>query len=155
MAGSTARVILKITNDESLSAASDALHDAFFKPDDIVYESNQKVFRVVMWREIYQLARKRRIIPFLYRIETPWIRCELEFRSVKEASVEVTDGVGLTEYCLVEIRYDRGRGILRFDVMGPLKIELTVEELYGEMRDIGNITWEGPRIATVVPSWRP
>ncbi len=148
-------MVLKVRDDESLSLASDVLHDAFFAPDDIVYREAERVFRLAMWREIGEAARRRRVIPFVYRIETPRIRCELEVRLVSKVAVQVTDGIGLGQYCLEEVRYDRTAGILEFDIMGPLKLELTIEALCAELRDQGEITWEGPNISTFTLSRKP
>ncbi len=148
-------IVLKITDAGSLESASDLLHDAFFSREDIAYEEDQRLFRLGVWREVTELSRRRRVIPFLYRIEMPRTRCLLEVRSVTSASIEVTDGIGIDRYCLTEIRYDPRHGRLWFAVEGPLKVELALDELCAELQDQGEASWEWPRTLTLALSWRP
>jgi hypothetical protein len=146
----------KITDEATLAAAADTLHDASFATRDIAYDATRQVFSLLLSREIPELARRRRVLPFLYRIDRPRRLCRLEIRYVKELSMKVTYGFGLGEYCLEEILYDQGKKVLRFEVMGPLKLELTLDDLCGELRDIGEeVNWEKSDGPWLELSWRP
>jgi len=141
-------LLIEIRDNDSLTLVSDLLHDAFFALEDAAHDKEQGVFRLVLWREVRELAQTRRALPLIVRVEAPWMRTQLEFSAVKEASVEETDGIGLGEYCLTEIDYNPTNGEIRFGVMGPLKLALHVDKLAGVMRDTGEPTWERPGIPT-------
>jgi hypothetical protein len=139
---------VQISDQASLARASNALHDAVFRPEDIVDNQESGIFRISLWREVSELARTRRVALVLTRVETPRVRAELEVSQVTEAAIRVTDGVGFDVYCLEGIRHDRATGKIQFQVMGPLEIAITVKALCGSLRDIGEVTWEASDIPT-------
>lgn len=149
------RLELEIADEVSLSRASDVLHDAFFSRDDLRYDAAAGQLHLILSREMIELASRRRVLPFVFRLVAPRMRCRLVVCSVAAATVEVTDGIGLGQYCLEGLTYDASRHVLRLTVMGPLRVELVVAELRARLHDVGQPTWEGPNIPTLVFSWRP
>jgi hypothetical protein len=155
MSGPYVKLSLALTDAASLAEAADALHDALFRREDATHDPVQRTFRLLMWREVPELARRRRVVPFLHRLEIPSVPCELELDCVEDAVIKQTALGELDEYCLESIRYEAANRRVIFSVMGPLRLELVVAEVRGHVRDTGVVTWERPGIITIVPSLRP
>jgi hypothetical protein len=140
--------LIEISDESSLDVASDLLHDAVFSARDIEYDERQRIFRLSLWREVGELARSRRILWVLNRIEMPLVRADLEMCRVLE--VRVTGDTGFDRYTLNAIHYDNEKRMLQFEVIPPLRIAITIDILCGALRDIGDPRWEGPNSPAVL-----
>ena len=139
-------MLIEITDPTSLATVSDLLHDAIFLHEDVVFDEEHGVFRILFWRELSEVTRERRVFPLVTRVESPWVRSELNVRHVSGVHIRVTDRTYTGEYCLVDMVYDQPKDVIRFKVMGPLDMTITVDGLNGTLCDIGEETWDGPSI---------
>jgi hypothetical protein len=142
------RIEISIQDEASLAEASDAMHDAIFDQDDILFDEARSIFRVTVWREVPELAKRERVLLLLHRLRMPRVRSVLEFVAVRRAVVKRTDNYMLGGYCLDEIEYNPTDGLIKLRIMGPLVVELEVEHLIGSLKDIGDPTWDAPSIST-------
>jgi len=152
---SRTRANLAVCDAGTLGRVGDLLHDALFSYSDVEFDDRNGVFRLQAWRELPELSRERRILPFVRRVETPRVRTELSLRQVRQAAITRTDESLDGEYCVESIRYNEKSSQVTFAIMGPLQITLDVGALVGELRDLGDPTWDAPGIATVTLSLRP
>ncbi len=146
---------LIVDGPEGLREANDLLHDALFRFEDVRYDNHQGLLSLVLWRPVFELSRRRRVIPFLYRVDAPAVRCCLKVFSVKRALVHRSDQSYRGHSLLNEIRYDPRRERLYFSIMGPLKIELAVTDLRAELRDMGVPEWNAPSPSGLVLGFTP
>ncbi len=149
-----AKLRLVITDSEELNRATDLLHDALFDFADIEYDETRQLFHARVWREVPELARHKRVVPFVCRIDSPRVRCVLEFSSVRNALIERTDEAITGRYCLTDLHFDPKRMCIDMLVSGPLKVQLTVDRLSATVKDEGEPTWDAPSIPTFVPCLR-
>lgn len=143
-----ARLDISIQDEASLASGSDALHDAIFDGDNVLFDEGGGTFRLTVWREVPELGQRERVLLLLHRVRMPRVRSVLELTAVKRAVVKRKDRHVSGGYCLDEIVYDPVVGRLTFQIMGPLAIELDVDHLVGSLKDIGDPTWDMPSIPT-------
>lgn len=143
------RLDISIRDEASLTAASDAMHDAIFDQSDIVIDEGRGVFRLTVWREVPELAKRERVLLLLHRVRMPRVRSVLEFEGVRRAVVQKQDHNVSGDYCLNEILYDPGERRMELRVTGPLAIALEVDRLVGSLTDLGDPTWDAPSIPTL------
>lgn len=148
MAERYTRLNVGVQDQASLASAADALHDAVFDLENVFFDEVAGIFRLTVWREVPELARRERVLLLLHRVRMPLVRSVLAFAAVKRAVVERSDPNVSGAYCLEEILYDSVVGRLRFAIMGPLAIELEVDQLIGSLKDVGDPTWDVPSIPT-------
>ena len=134
------KLSLNIQDENGLEIASNILHDAVFREQDLQFDPEAKKFTLSLWREVTEVKRTTRV--WLVFKKTKYLRaaCTLTIFDVKSDDIRVRDK--LRYYSVFKMTYNTDGQLIHFETEGTIGITLHVEKLAGRMADTGEITWE-------------
>jgi len=136
---------ITIRNASNISQLADAVHDAVFRVEDVLWDSGRNMFQLTMWRECEEIPSKPllRIIPFIHKKRFRRVRCIMTWQGVVEASVRESSSID--HHCLTGITYSllqNGFHSIRFQTEGAIELHLVANEFYCTCEDTGEFTDE-------------
>jgi len=123
-----------------LDVASNLLHDAVFRARDVQLQARDRVFQMILWREVTECTRQSRLCPFVWRVHVLRAKCRLVFHNVADATIDIRDR--LDSYSLFRIECDECRSCLRLHTEGAVNIEVAIGTLDGTLDDTGETSWD-------------
>ena len=141
--GNSRKVQVRISDAQSLAEAGDWLHDAFFNPQDVAYRPADGVFELVAWREASELpSRPKGCLWVIPGIEYRLVPCVWQMRFVEGLVLDDREWGRLEWGWLDEVHYSPETRGVRIESLPPMRLELTVTRLLGELADIGSPVWD-------------
>ncbi|MFB3879827.1 MAG: hypothetical protein ACE149_01125 [Armatimonadota bacterium] len=128
---------LRITDETTLMAAADLLHDGVFDPADVVHDADRFRFTLTAWRE---LDPHLSWLGFI--VNDRWGECRLVLRQVAQAEISL-DEQGLWSL-FEEAAYDAAQRQIQLKTLF-VKIRLQVSAIDGELVDTGGVTDSDPQ----------
>lgn len=119
---------------------SNLLHDAVFRARDVQFQARDRVFQMILWREVTECTRRSRLFPFVWRVHVLRARCRLVFHNVAGATIDIRDR--LDYFSLFRIECDKRRSCLRCHTEGAINIEVAIGTLDGTLVDTGETSWD-------------
>jgi len=135
--GMTEHLEMAISDEASLLAATDWLHDGVFRPEDARYDADACTFTLTIWREVPGRTVPTRV-PLVRRHVDTWRRCCLTLKRVETAALSVSDPA--VPLIFIELKYNsQTREAVVVECLEAMSISFRLAAIEGSLVDTGEI----------------